>query len=310
VVDFERFFIVVMVCINVCMREDNFVCSGCGKAGYRRPTLLNKYKNHFCNNECRKKTKIPNFNCSNCDKAGFKFASRLKKSRYHFCSVDCKKKFKDFQSEEFEVNCSYCKIKIIRKPYAMENHKNHFCSSKCSENFRIKKIPVECSICGVVIYKTPSHIKSRPRHCCSRECFNILNRTKKDWGSKRSKLEIAIEKHLNLRYQFEIRFNRADIGYELDIYIPVLDLAIEINGIFHYKPYWGENRLIRTQELDREKMSECDIRGIKLVVVDVSMDGSGKQVLIDRINEVENIVRDRIEELGYVFKNEQMVLSF
>ena len=139
VVDFEGFFIVVMVCINVCMREDNFVCSGCGKAGYRRPTLLKKYKNHFCNNECRKKTKIPNFNCSNCDKAGFKFASRLKKSRYHFCSVDCKKKFKDFQSEEFEVNCSHCKIKIIRKPYAMENHKNHFCSSKCSENFRIKK---------------------------------------------------------------------------------------------------------------------------------------------------------------------------
>ena len=57
-------------------------------------------------------------------------------------------------------------------------------------------------------------------------------------------------------------------------------------------------------------MVECRELGIKLFVIDVSKDKNNKKVMAQRILEVENIVRDRIEELGYVFKDEQIMLSF
>jgi hypothetical protein len=47
------------------------------------------------------------------------------------------------------------------------------------------------------------------------------------------------------------------IGKELDILIPSLNLAFEINGISHYKPIYGMESLERTQISDRLKRDLC-----------------------------------------------------
>ena len=124
-------------------------------------------------------------------------------------------------------------------------------------------------------------------------------------------MEIAIEEHFKIIFPFiYIRYNKTDIGYELDIFVPCLELAIELNGIFHYEPIFGEEQLLKTQETDRKKVVKCRELGIKLFVINVSKDKDNKKTQAQRISEVEKIVRDRIKELGYVFKNEQMVMDF
>lgn len=60
------------------------------------------------------------------------------------------------------------------------------------------------------------------------------------------------------------------INSELDIYIPNLNLAIELNGIFHYEPIYGKEKLASIQNNDNRKFQACLELGIELMVIDSS----------------------------------------
>lgn len=69
----------------------------------------------------------------------------------------------------------------------------------------------------------------------------------------------------------EIHFNRKDtIESELDIYIPSLKLAFELNGPTHYKPIYGEEKFREIQLNDKKKCHSCKEKGIELQILDVS----------------------------------------
>jgi hypothetical protein len=59
-------------------------------------------------------------------------------------------------------------------------------------------------------------------------------------------------------------------GLELDIYVPSLQLAFELNGPAHYQPIYGADALKKIQEKDKLKKIYCEERGIELLVVDIS----------------------------------------
>lgn len=66
-------------------------------------------------------------------------------------------------------------------------------------------------------------------------------------------------------------FNRKDaINAELDIYIPSLKLAFELNGLFHYEPIFGADKLAQIQNNDERKYQACIEHGIELCLIDVS----------------------------------------
>lgn len=66
-------------------------------------------------------------------------------------------------------------------------------------------------------------------------------------------------------------FNHKDtINSELDIYIPSLKLAFEINGIFHYEPIFGKNKLHQIQNNDNNKFQLCQKHNISLCIIDTS----------------------------------------
>lgn len=64
--------------------------------------------------------------------------------------------------------------------------------------------------------------------------------------------------------------DKQTINSELDFYFPDIKLAIELNGIFHYEPIYGRDRLTRIQDNDRQKSIECYKRGIEFVTIDSS----------------------------------------
>jgi hypothetical protein len=56
----------------------------------------------------------------------------------------------------------------------------------------------------------------------------------------------------------KIIFNGKEaIESELDIYFPERKIGFEINGIFHYEPIYGEEKMKKIQQNDKEKREKC-----------------------------------------------------
>jgi hypothetical protein len=149
-----------------------------------------------------------------------------------------------------------------------------FCSLECANKQKITKIEVECSHCLKKFQKTPSQMKlsKSGRSFCSKSCSATYNNLHKKTGTRRSKLEAWIEEQLSSLYpNLDILYNdKSAINSELDIYIPSLRLAIELNGIYHYEPIHGKDKFAQIQNNDANKFQACIANNISLCIVDAS----------------------------------------
>ena len=141
--------------------------------------------------------------------------------------------------------------------------------------YKPKTIPVcyiTCTECSKKVKRAPNQIKKSRNSFCSSICAATYNNRYKTHGTRRSKLESYLETQLTLLYpSLEIHFNRKDtINSELDIYIPSLNLAFELNGIFHYEPIFGPNKLISIQNNDNRKFQACLEKEIELCIINSS----------------------------------------
>jgi hypothetical protein len=175
--------------------------------------------------------------CTNCGKSFKRTKSNacktIQKKSNHFCSRKCRT---DYQKIPIETKCGYCNKKMITSPCLLKRSQNNmvFCSHKCSTTY-----------------------------------YNI-KRVRK--GGIRSKLEVYIGQQLAVLYPLlEILYNdRKTINGELDIYIPSLQLAFELNGIFHYEPIFGNKSLQKIQNNDKRKFQACIENKIDLCIIDTS----------------------------------------
>lgn len=56
-------------------------------------------------------------------------------------------------------------------------------------------------------------------------------------------------------------------GLEIDIHIPALRLAIELNGPMHFKPMWGADKLAAIQRNDQRKSELIAGLGYRVLVI-------------------------------------------
>jgi len=149
-----------------------------------------------------------------------------------------------------------------------------FCSQKCNllYNKKIEKIKKFCINCNTVIYKYKSELIKTKKSFCSLSCAATYNNKHKSHGNRRSKLEIWLEKQLTILYpNLEIHYNqKSAINSELDIYLPSLNIAFELNGIFHYEPIYGIDKLNQIKENDISKTKACHEEKIDLCIIDTS----------------------------------------
>ena len=177
-----------------------------------------------------------------------------------------------------------CECEICHKPFhKMKRDINKairgittgdFCSHICKGSIFSTKVTILCSNCNIPVIKKQKEInKSKTgNHFCSKSCANSFNNKNKTHGTRRSKLEIWLQDQLSMFYPtLSIDFNKKDvIGSELDIYIPSLRLAFELNGIFHCEPIYGQDKLNQIQTNDKLKFKACSENNITLCMIDTS----------------------------------------
>lgn len=200
------------------------------------------------------------------------------------------------------LTCEYCNKAVNNKTKhhiqvklsasglkTASQNKTYFvcCSASCASSLSPKynkPISTVCVQCNKTLIRQVSQIKGRI--FCSSSCAAIYNNAHKSTGTRRSKLEVWLEQQLTLLYpDLTIYFNMKDtIKSELDIYIPTLKLAFELNGIFHYEPIYGADKLASIISNDTRKFQACLEQGIELCIIDSSKqkrmtEASSKQYL-------------------------------
>ncbi len=184
--------------------------------------------------------------------------------------------------DQYELDCCHCQstYKVCRSTYygakrdeRLFGHKHH-CSIDCrlSARGREPARSVVCMNCSKEFKKRACDVKRYTNSFCSHSCSATYNNKNKTHGTRRSKLEAYLEEELKSKYiNLEFHFNSKDaINSELDIYIPSMKLAFEMNGIFHYEPIYGEQKLKQIQNNDTRKFQACLEKGIELCLIDSS----------------------------------------
>ena len=182
--------------------------------------------------------------------------------------------------QKIEVICTYCdKVYFKAKKRILSNFKTFnlypkFCSNKCQRmsERHLHVVETTCTNCGKYFDLRISQYQRSFNHFCSKSCAATFNNKNKTHGTRRSKLEIYLENKLQELYpNLDFIFNSKEaINSELDIYIPSLKLAFELNGIFHYEPIFGNNKLNQIQNNDSNKFQKCQEKGISLCIIDTS----------------------------------------
>lgn len=177
------------------------------------------------------------------------------------------------------VNCNSCNKEIIKsnKDYnqaTLRGQSLFYCSPQCKGKAQLNKIEICCANCNTVVQKISRDIKKSKSGnlFCSRSCSTTYANTHKIHGNRKSKLEYWLENKLTLIYPnlTTLYAYKEAINAELDIYIPSLNLAFELNGIYHYEPIHGQNKLNQIQNNDKRKFQACLEMNIELCIIDTS----------------------------------------
>jgi len=178
---------------------------------------------------------------------------------------------------KFKCKCNFCKktfMKSSKQRYKFIKGKNKktFCNINCYYKYTNKKISRICKQCNKKFNVKNKDVKKGFGNFCSHSCSATFNNKNKTNGIRISKLEKWLKTELLKIYtNLEFHFNHKDtINSELDIYIPELKLAFEINGIFHYKPIYGEKKLAKIQNNDNHKLQNCIKNKIELHIINTS----------------------------------------
>jgi len=99
----------------------------------------------------------------------------------------------------------------------------------------------------------------------------------RDASKKGSKLEHFLTKRLiqdGYKIQFHQEQSLANTKLQIDILIPSMNVAIEVDGPSHFEPVWGETNLERNIKYDNKKTGLIIGKGLVLIRIKQTMDYS------------------------------------
>lgn len=138
---------------------------------------------------------------------------------------------------------------------------------------------------------------------------NILvkaNQAIRESSKKGSKLEHFILQHL-ISEGFKVDFHKeqflVNTKLQIDLFLPKMNIAIEVDGPSHFAPVWGEQSLQRNIEYDKKKTGLILGKGYKLIRVKQKKDFSKSRasVVCTKLSQaLSNIdkVKTKVIEIG------------
>ena len=139
------------------------------------------------------------------------------------------------------LECTDCNKTYYRMKRYIVNHIRDYnrYPTTCASCKPTSKSLISCEHCSIKFQKENSEIKRYKHHFCSQSCSASWNNKNKTYGTRRSKLEVYLEEQLTTLYStLYIEYsNKQVIGSELDIYIPSLKLAFEIQRDLSLRTY-------------------------------------------------------------------------
>lgn len=191
----------------------------------------------------------------------------------------------------YEVRCSICGEMYTQKRKPIENPK----CKKCQKKYHSKKY-YEANKEKYVV--DPSIKRERDKKYYEKHKDSILQKQKKYYDENKEHIlkrcteeyrrskgelpnglsgtekialkfieEIFPNKIIRTRDRNTIKNPRTNAYLELDFYLPEINLAIELNGITHYKPIYGQDKFLRQQRNDELKRKLCKKQGITLIEI-------------------------------------------
>lgn len=168
--------------------------------------------------------------------------------------------------------CPICGVEFNQEPRYYNRNSKRKCTNVCStecRRFLTKTVSKKhCLYCN-----TEFQGKTNDQKFCSLSCAAYYNNKHcKRIGSRRSKFELFVEQQIYKIFPtLSVLFNdNTAIKSELDIYFPTLKLAIEINGILHYEPIYGKDKLFQIQNNDNCKFQACLENNIELIILNIA----------------------------------------
>jgi hypothetical protein len=202
-------------------------------------------------------------------------------------------------TDKVPLECKQCNKIFLKDVFIIKGILNgtreatgEFCSITCCAINRKNKIEVMCKQCSKLFLKLPSQIKKHPNNFCSSSCAAIYNNKNKTTGFRKSSwedylVELIKEDFPDIKIEQSVR-NLLPSGLEIDIFLPELNLAIELNGLTHYFPIYGQEKFLKIQNNDSIKQLEIQQHGINLIVSNITH-------LKNYINKYKIIFKDEYE---------------
>ena len=201
------------------------------------------------------------------------------------------------KTKYIQLKCEYCQKIFKRESKNQPKYKKRtkaYCSKKCSYSHytQLNTVISNCGFCNKQITRMLSQSKKSKsgKSFCNQSCAASYNNKLKR-KSRRSKIEakfynLIVKEFPNLN----ILANDKTMldGLEADIAIPSLKLAVEWNGIVHFKPIYGQTKLDKVQNKDAEKLKIAANKNINLIVIPDLV--SNDKILKQAFNDVKNII--------------------
>jgi hypothetical protein len=207
--------------------------------------------------------------------------------------------------EKVLIFCDGCQKPVQKIKHHIEialfhdGQKRLFCTVQCYGRTNVVKVSIPCGQCGKQIEKFPRELqKSKSgKGFCSRSCGTKYSNANKKHGTTRSKLEVFIESKIKSDFpDLPTLYNdKTTIGLELDFIFPSIKLAVEINGIFHFEPIHGVERLERVQNRDKSKYALCRNLNHELIVIPTTKSRYTAKDQETVWNGIKEILEDRIK---------------
>ena len=269
-------------------------CDFCDKIMHRMQKTIKSEmirfpdRKHVCSRHCTKKLRFApdiTLKCDNCQKEfrlkNCDYAKRIRKNETSkmCCSRDCANKINIFRSEE-----SRKKVSETLKQNHREKMKKLGYSADRRRPDKIANKKNQCVICK----KEFLHYK-RDKKLCSKECHHIFF---VEVGKKAGRASAAVPRHKkNRSYNEKLFFSkikevypeaehtqRIFDGWDADIVIPSLKLAIHWNGPWHYRPILGQDLLDKVVWKDKMRYEAVIRFGYENYIIKDSGAKSDKKV--------------------------------